>query len=108
MALRHFQLHTLAHANGSRLPFPRAVLNSSKTSEVPRTGEGLYREAPPFLPQDACCKQIPPYRGFGCAASASRNTFTLLLSTTTVPVSTQVGMAGVGAVRQSLNSCTAL
>src|ERR1700681_3216751 len=46
--------------------------------------------------------------GFGIADNASRNAARLLLSTTAVPVSTQVGNGAVGAVRQSLNSFTAL
>jgi hypothetical protein len=111
--IRVFSARYSPHANGSWLPFPRTVLNSSKTSEVPRTGEGLYREAPPFLPmcQGPSAKAQRSgrfYSGFGCAASASRNTLTLRLSTTMVPVSTHVGIAGAGAVLQSLNSCTAL
>ena len=48
------------------------------------------------------------YSGFGCAAIVSRNVFTLLLSMMAVPVSTNVGIGAVGAVRQSLNSCTEL
>jgi hypothetical protein len=48
------------------------------------------------------------HSGLGCAAMASRNTARLFLSTTAVPVSTQLGNGGAGAVRQSLNSLTAL
>jgi hypothetical protein len=46
--------------------------------------------------------------GFGSAAMASRNAARLLLSTTAVPVSPKLGEGGAGAVRQSLNSFTAL
>src|ERR1700752_818599 len=42
--------YKLAALNGSRSPFPRTVPTCSIPLEVPRTGEGLYREAPPFLP----------------------------------------------------------
>ena len=48
------------------------------------------------------------YKGFGCAARASRNALMLFLSTMAVPVSTNVGIGATGAARQSLNSCTAL
>ena len=48
------------------------------------------------------------YCGLGSAAMASRNVARLLLSTTALPVSTQLGEGGGGAVRQSLNSFTAL
>ena len=91
------------------------------SSDEPRTTrEELYREAPPSLPSasksnlPAAAKvflnlvSVQNYRGFGCAASASRNAFTLFLSTMAVPVSTKVGIGGAGAVRQSLKSCTAL
>src|SRR5215813_8312042 len=50
MALLAFDPHTpitrTVRGHLSLGPFSIAV----KTSEVPRTGEGLYREAPPFLP----------------------------------------------------------
>src|SRR5712675_1954821 len=48
------------------------------------------------------------YSGFGCAASASRNVARFALSMMAVPVSTQAGIGGAGALCQSLNSCTAL
>ena len=45
-----FSAQYSAYANGSRLPFPRTVLNSSKTSEVPRTGRGFtVKPLPSFL-----------------------------------------------------------
>src|ERR1700741_3596263 len=40
------------HANGSRLPFPRTILKSSKNLRSTPNREELYREAPPFLPED--------------------------------------------------------
>ena len=43
------------------------------------------------------------YIGLGCAASASRYSLRLLLFTTTVPVSTNVGIGGESAVCQSLD-----
>ena len=43
------------------------------------------------------------YNGLGCSASASRYSLRLFLSTTTMPVSTNVGMGGARAVCQSLN-----
>src|SRR6266704_2212435 len=46
--------------------------------------------------------------GFGWAVRDSRKTPRLFLSTIAVPVSTQAGMGEAGAVRQSLNSWTAL
>jgi hypothetical protein len=104
MAFRFFRDDTAPHANGSRLPFPRTVLNSSKTSEVPRTGRSFTVKLLPSFLEIANYYSRRSYNGFGWAASASRSTFTLLLSTTTVPVSTQLGIAGAGAVRQSLNS----
>ena len=92
--------------------FPRAFAQVVSSDE-PRT----TREEPTVklfpLPlhksrsQDSPCAS-DPYSGFGCAASASRKAVALLLSTTAVPVSTNVGMGGAGAVRQSLKSCTAL
>lgn len=75
--------------------------------KYPERGRGFtVKPLPSFLIFEATNFRL--YSGFGCAASASRNTFTLPLSSTTVPVSTQVGIGADGAVRQSLNSCTAL
>jgi hypothetical protein len=106
MVFGPIELHTPGHANGSRLPFPRTVLNRSKPPKYPERGRGFtVKPLPSFLTSST---GTAFQSGFGWAASASRKTLALLLSTTTVPVSTQAGMAGAGAVRQSLNSCTAL
>ena len=48
------------------------------------------------------------YSGLGCAAWASLKAARFVLSTMAVPVSTHAGNGDAGALRQSLNSCTAL
>jgi len=68
----------------------------------------LFLSACQGLAAIRACESREGYSGFGCAAIVSRNVFTLLLSMIAVPVSTKVGIGAVGAVRQSLNSCTAL
>src|SRR5262249_49825839 len=84
-------------------PFSTAV----KPPKYPERGRGFtVKPLPSFL--EPTERPAPPdtvYNGFGCAARASRNTFTFLLSTTTVPVSTHVGMAAAGAAPPSFVSC---
>src|SRR5215467_3634035 len=107
MAMAPLELHTplkrTVRGYLSLGPFSIAV----KPPKYPERGRGFtVKSLPSFLFLPAGAGRL--HSGFGWAASASRNTLALLLSTTTVPVSTQAGMAGAGAVRQSLNSCTAL
>ena len=102
-----FPLFSILQRKSRCIPAPQLVRTNDPTafSLLP---ERFDRLGPCLAQLFATQRENAGYSGFGCAAIVSRNVFTLLLSMIAVPVSTKVGIGAVGAVRQSLNSCTAL